>query len=129
MRGTGFGVVVVDAGLAIGAVLLTGGVLACYVGWKQRHRASRVADTPQSAVGDVCESGVVRVRGTVAPEMHGATFRSPVRDQPCVLAAWEIEENYRRETTDTRERSAWSVRSVPFYVGVVLLGASLVVGL
>ncbi|WP_423750808.1 hypothetical protein [Salinirarus marinus] len=106
---------VADAGLAAGAVLLTAGVLALYVGWKQRQRAATVADTPLTAAGGVDESGLVRVRGTVTPVRRGETFRSPVRDDPdCVLAAWEIEEKPETGKTKSWERSAWGVRSVPF---------------
>ncbi|MFB6121873.1 MAG: hypothetical protein ABEJ78_00230 [Haloferacaceae archaeon] len=114
MQSAGIGLVA-KAGLAVGALLLTVGILAIYIGWKRRQRAAAVADTPLQAAGDVDEPGLVRVRGTVTTGPYGETFRSPVGDEPeCVLAAWEIEEKPETGPTRSWERAAWGVRSVPF---------------
>lgn len=107
--------VVAEASLAVGALLLTAGGLALYVGRNQRQRAARVADTPRTSVDEVT-SGRARVRGAVAPATPDGTFRSPVRDADCVLAAWEIEEKPKTGKTRSWERTAWGVRSVPFVV-------------
>lgn len=99
-----------------GILLSVASALAFYHGWKRRQVASLIAETPRSDVADVRSPAVVRVRGTVQPEVETDVFTSPIGgDEQCVLAGWEIEERY---DTNPRswETSAWGVRSVPFYV-------------
>ncbi|MDS0279402.1 hypothetical protein NDI85_16515 [Halomicroarcula sp. S1AR25-4] len=104
-----------EVALGGGALLLVCGGLMCYVGWDQRQTAALLADADHVTPAEAEPDTLVRLRGTVATTADG-TFASPIADRECVLAGYEIDEQYDTPTDSTWEQAAWGVTSVPFAI-------------
>lgn len=104
-----------EVALGGGALLLVCGGLLCYFGWDQRRTAALLADADPVSPEEAEPGTLARVRGTVTATADG-TLASPVADRECVLAGYEIEEQYDTPADTTWEQAAWGVTSVPFAV-------------
>ena len=100
-----------------GVFLLFASGLSLYWGWNKRKLSRVISETPRQPISEVQSPGLVRVRGTVTPQVEQDTFTSPITStEDCVLSAWEIKEKYDTPKTNSWERSAWGVTTVPFYL-------------
>lgn len=100
-----------------GVLLLLASGLSFYVGWNERERAAIIAETPQQSIAEARSPGMIRIRGRITPQVDRDTFTSPIKgDENCVLSAWEIEEKYDTPKTNSWEKAAWGLKTVPFFL-------------
>lgn len=80
-------------------------------GYRQHRRRRLVAETETTDVLDIDSERLVELTGAVDPV---EPIRSPIGDEECVLAAWEIEEWDESGQTDMWETRASGVYAAPF---------------
>lgn len=132
LSGVGFIDLIADIAREIalwgGVLLLLVSGLSLYRGWNKRKRAAVIDGTPRQSISEVRSPGVFRLRGEITPRFEQDTFKAPIHgDENCVLSAWEIEEKYDTPKTKSWERSAWGVKTVPFYISTDGTDAELLV--
>jgi hypothetical protein len=104
--GAGYAVLAVGAGLWL-----------VYVGFKRREQRALMNDTPTEQVESL-SMGPSELKGTAVIEERNAET-APFTDDPCVVAAWEVEEY--DDSDDDDDPGGWQTvetgrRTTPFYV-------------
>ncbi|GAA0648198.1 E3 ubiquitin ligase family protein [Salarchaeum japonicum] len=97
--------------IAVGAILLLVAAAAGVYGRRQHRRRALVEATETTAVRDIREEGRVELKGTVRSD---STFDAPIRGDPAVLSAWEVEEWDEGGSSDMWETRAEGVYATPF---------------
>ncbi|GGN12913.1 GIDE domain-containing protein [Halarchaeum nitratireducens] len=97
--------------IAVGVALLLVAAFAGVYGRRQHRRSALVRNTETTDVWDVREEGRVELKGTVRAD---EPFDSPIRGDPAVLSAWEVEEWDERGDSEMWETRAEGVYATPF---------------
>ncbi|QDX40412.1 transmembrane domain-containing protein [Salarchaeum sp. JOR-1] len=97
--------------IVVGVVLLLIAAFAGVYGRRQHRRSALVEGTETTDVRDIREEGRVELKGTVRTEN---AFDSPIRGDPAVVSAWEVEEWDERGDTEMWETRAEGVYATPF---------------
>lgn len=88
--------------MALGGVLVFGGVFACVHAFRKRMLAQRIERMPVTPIDGA--SGFVKLQGSVGAEK---TVKSPFSKTDCVISEYLIEERRRRKGRDGKDDERW----------------------
>jgi len=97
--------------IVVGVVLLLIAAFVGVYGRRQHRRSALVTATDTTDVRDIRDEGRVELKGTIRSEN---AFDSPIRGDPAVLSAWEVEEWDERGSSDMWETRAEGVYATEF---------------